>query len=146
MKSKKGLSPVVTTILLILLVIILAGLVFAWWKLLLVEQFEKFDESTGENRPIDEVCDKVVLDISLVGSQLTILNAGPIPVDKVNLVVDGSIVEEIELALSPGGIKTISLSNSYSGEKKIAPILIATSKKTNENKLYPCPKENWQTL
>lgn len=144
---KKALSPIITTILLVLLAIILALIIFLWARSTLTESLLKFDPSSSQDRPIEEICSSVSFDVS-IDSQISIVNTGNIPIKKFSLVLSsafgGSKIKELDDAdLSPGTSKTFELPSDVSIDKisAIVPILLTKNDK-GELKEYSCIKNS----
>lgn len=143
LKSKRALSPVITTILLIMLAVVLAVTVLLWARGFMGESLSKFDE------PIERACEQVNLIASLSGNQLSIINQGTVPVYKigVSIVTDSKteIIELEEINFLQGSSKIISDARLSSGVDKIIPILLGTGN-SGVVKQYSCPKANWVSL
>jgi FlaG/FlaF family flagellin (archaellin) len=148
-KNKQGLSPLITTIFLILLAIILAVIILLWATGFTGEKISKFIPSSGGDRPITEACEKVLLQVSITGTnELSIINQGDIPLYKLGVRVTDSAsgestVKEYDVVkgLSTGQSISIQSTQTLSGNKvSIVPILIGKSDKS-DTKEYNC--KNW---
>jgi flagellin-like protein len=150
MKNKRALSPVITTILLILLAIVLASIILLWSKGLIKEHITKFDASTSEEKPIDEMCSLVEFSAVASGKSILITNTGNINIYKIGIKVSSSggssEIDEKEVNLAPTFSKTIESSSELSGgEVQLIPILLGKKEKSGEITSYTC-KTNWQSL
>jgi flagellin-like protein len=132
MMKKKALSPVITTILLVLLAIVLAAIILLWARGFIKETPLKFDSSLNEDRPIQELCDKVRLEFALSGNDLSINNIGAIPVNKIQVIASAggsSSNDEYEINLNSGDSKSLTSTVDLNGKKvEIVPILLGKLK------------------
>lgn len=130
--EKKGLSPVITTVLLVLLAIVLSAIIWLWAKNFITETPLKFDPALNEERPISELCAKVVLQTSVLGDDLIVNNLGSIPVTKLQLKTSDSFSSnnlEYEVNLLSGDSKTITSTVSLLDKKiEVIPILLGKMK------------------
>lgn len=143
-KTKKAISPIITTVLLVLLALILAIIILLWARGFVQEPLIKFD------RPIEEACSSVGIQASITGSNdIAVNNIGDIPIYKLGVRISGAGASEIEtfdVSLDSGSSINIKTSSSLSGaEVQLVPILLGSSEE-NATKEYRCPKSNWQTL
>lgn len=88
--GKRGLSPVVASSLMILLVIVLASIVFLWTRGFISERIEKFGE------PIDNYCERVVIEVSRDGSRLDVLNSGDVDLRHLDIELSSGGTSEIQ--------------------------------------------------
>ena len=95
--SKKAISPVITTVLLILMVLVLSTIIIIWWKSFLGESITKLDESSNKQKSIEQFCSRVILDATLSGTNVTIVNTGSIPVYKVGFQKTTTTGSEIKI-------------------------------------------------
>lgn len=144
LKNKKALSQIITTVLLIVLALVIASLILVWAKGFIKESVLKFDE------PIERSCSQVVLESSLVGNQLLIVNQGSVPVYKLALYIssgpDHDIIspEETNFLIGSSRAITLDLDESQTLEKLI-PILRGKTK-SGEIGEYKCPEINWVSV
>lgn len=141
--GKRALSPIITTVLLVLLAIILASIIIFWAFGFIKEHITKFDSSTGEEKPIEDACSAVGLTVSNDGNQISLINTGNVPVNKVAIKVnsaDGSSLrEEQEINLIPGSSVVISSKDWNSGSTiQIIPILIGKTQNTGKYTEFTC--------
>jgi len=85
--AKKAISPVVTTILLVMIAIVLALIILLWARGFIKETLMKFGE------PIERACEQVNLQVSISGSELSVINQGSVPVYKLAVRIEGKISE-----------------------------------------------------
>jgi flagellin-like protein len=139
--KKKALSPVITTILLILLAIVLASIVLLWGQGFIKESLVKFDPALNEDRPIEELCDKVNFVGQVQGNSLIMNNLGEIPIHRINIKASSDVSsdsEEIEINLNVGASRTILTSLSLVGKQiEVTPILLGKNK-NEEISQYSC--------
>ncbi len=132
MMKKKALSPVITTILLVLLAIVLAAIILLWARGFVKETPLKFDSSLSEDRPIQELCDKVRLEFALSGNEISVNNIGAIPVNKMQVITSAggsSDNTEYEINVNSGDSKSVTSSVNLIGKKvDIVPILLGKLK------------------
>jgi flagellin-like protein len=149
--NKRGLSPIITTILLILLALVLAAIILLWARGFIQEKVSKFIPTSGEDRPIDEACEAVSLQIAITGNnELSIINKGDIPLYKLSIKIADSTSrtsttqENSQVkGLSAGQslvIQTDSSQPLLGNKVSVAPILLGKSDK-QETKEYNC--KNW---
>jgi len=141
--KEKGVSPVIATVLLIGMVIVLGLIIFLWMRALAQETVTKFE---GEN--IELACDKVQLEASIVGSQLTVSNLANTPIYDINVRIETPGVFETKRArdifsnwpkygLNQGGVFSGTASELNGAEIKITPILLGKSE-TGSQKTFTC--------
>ena len=132
MMKKKALSPVITTILLVLLAIVLASIILLWARGFVKETPLKFDSSLNEDRPIQELCDKVRLEFALFGNEISINNLGAIPVNKIQVITSAggsSSSTDYEINVNSGDSKSVTSGVDLTGKKvEIVPILLGKLK------------------
>lgn len=148
-KSKKAVSPIITTVLLILLALVLALIILLYFRGFLSEKIAKFIPTTGEERPISEACDAISLEVAIAGNnELSVINQGDIPLYKIGVrVLDSSTgdsnVKEYDnvKGLSAGQAIMVSTPDQQlSGNKvSVAAILIGKGNK-DATKEYNCKK------
>jgi flagellin-like protein len=153
--SKKAISPVITTVLLILMVLVLSAIILIWWKSFLGESLTKFDESSGEQKSIQQFCDKVNFDASLSGTDVTLINRANVPVYKVGFQKTTATQEKILIVnntqIIGGASKIIPLStflsdfHSDTDDLYFIPVLLG-SNDAGEQKEFQCPKSNWKKI
>ena len=73
--KKRGVSPIIATVLLIGMVVALALIVFVWFRSFTRETITKFED---EN--IELACDRIELQASYSGGDLSVANIGNVPV------------------------------------------------------------------
>jgi flagellin-like protein len=138
--GRRALSPVITTVLLILVAVILALIIWLWARGLVGEQLTKF--SGTEDRPIEEVCEGVIIRASISGSSIIVTNDGNIPVYKIGIIVSGfgssNTVTSNELNMITGSTKTVEVTNPDK-VSKIYPILLGKAQ-NEELHEYSCRK------
>jgi flagellin-like protein len=140
--KKKALSPVITTILLILLAIVLASIILLWARGWVKETPLKFDSTLNEERPIQEICNKVLLQPIVSDQTVIVNNVGSIPVHKIELIVSyggSSVRREYEVTLNAGDSVSIVSSIELTSDKKveIVPVLLGKMK-SGELSSYSC--------
>ena len=137
--NKRGISPVVATVLLITISIILIAIIFIWAKGTVTDVQVKFGED------INNVCNDISLDISVVGTTIDVVNnGGRVSVWGVALrTLDGDLEECIfNEVLTPGkAVSVNALTCTPDGDaddtniEAIIPIL-----ETDETEYYNCEK------
>jgi len=147
--SKKAISPVITTVLLVLMVLVLASIIVIWWKSFIGESITKFDES-GKPKSIETFCSKVVIDASLSGASVTVLNKGTIPIYKIGVQRESTTSKKIDLfnyQLIAGASRTFSLGYSPDSEDKLymIPILLGSNDQ-GEQKEFQCGEGTWKKI
>ena len=135
-KSKKAISPIITTILLIVLALVLALIILLWARGFMTEQVAKFDA------PIENSCKDVNLQASVSDDSITLSNMGNVPVYKIGIKVSSagsSGIEYKEVNLVQGGSSTITSTKTLTGNSvELVPVLLGKSQKTGETKEYNC--------
>lgn len=98
-KSKKAVSPVITTVLLILIVLVLALLIFLWARGFIKEQLSKFDE------PVERACKRIKIDASYSSTtkEVSVVNLGDIPIYQIGLNIEGGAEDQINYLESTSG-------------------------------------------
>lgn len=144
--KKKGVSPVIATVLLIGIVIALSLIVFIWMSTFIGETITKFD---GEN--VELVCDKVEIDASYDGAQLSVLNIGNVPIYDLRIKTSSASGFSTQNArttakeswskygLNPGG--TFVGDMNLGGDVSIIPILLGDSE--SGRKVFACDKNEY---
>ena len=109
MKSKRGISPIISTILLISIVIVLALIILIWARGFWSEAVEK------QGRSAEQVCQEVNLQaVYLSGGDIQVTNIGNVPIFKLEAKKQGSLstdVENIQETLEIGQSVTINIAN-----------------------------------
>jgi flagellin-like protein len=145
--KKKALSPVIATVLLMLLAVVLASVILLWARGFVKETPLKFDSSVNENRPIQELCDKVRLETAISGNDVVINNIGAIPVNKISLLISSSGTsekKEYEVNVNSGDSNIINSVVPLAGKKvELIPILLGTMK-SGELSSYTCLNNKFQ--
>ena len=143
--SKKALSPVITTVLLILLAIVLAAIIMLWAFGFFGEHVMKFDPSTNEDKSIDEACSSVLLEASVSGNEVSVLNTGNVAINKIAIrksSSDGSSsIEEKEVNLIPGQSTSVVATDLSGKIIEISPILLGKKQKSQELSEYTCEEK-----
>jgi len=152
--SKKAISPVITTVLLVLMVLVLASIIVIWWNSFMGESITKIDESSKTPKSIEQFCSRVVIDGTLIGANVSVVNTGSVPVYKIGFQKKTKTDTKIEISDSQiigGASKSVGISssmipNSGAGDKLyIIPILLGNDK-DGEQKEFQCPEENWKQI
>ncbi|MEM3122284.1 MAG: archaellin/type IV pilin N-terminal domain-containing protein [Candidatus Pacearchaeota archaeon] len=119
--KKRGISPVVATVLLITIAIIVVAIIWVWAKSSVKEGTLKF------NKPIEQSCKEVSLEISINGDSISVVNKGNVAVKKIALKDTlGELYTCNEVTTPRGGTASSSLSScGASGRtiKSIIPVL-----------------------
>lgn len=143
-RSRKAVSPVISTVLLITIVIILAVIIFLWASKFVEEAIEK--EVAGVKKTVDKFCTEVDFKASIVDSKLFIVNEGNIPIYEINIkkkTAGTTIVKnytiDLDAASTSDGIplEEVGLDTGYD-EVTIIPTLLG--KAGNKKKKYNCPE------
>ncbi len=138
MKSKKALSPIITTVLLILIALVLASIIYIWAGNFGTEQVAKFDE------PIENACSEVRLEAAITGDKsVSVINQGSIPVYQLVFLVESSGNSDKEnhtVNLIAGGATSVATIASLTGKQvTLTPILLGTLKKDpSKNEEFLC--------
>jgi len=150
-KSKRGLSPVVTTALLILVAIILFIIIMVWVKSFIKEQVEK--DLGGGPEPIQNFCDKVQFSADIYidadGPKVSMENNGDVPIYGVEVKVRKlASIKSAGIATHPFSVKSgdtienIEVLGDGSGEiavgNKVTLVPILLGEGTSEQKMYTC--------
>ena len=148
-KSRKGLSPVVSTILLIAIVIIIAIIIFLWARRFIGEIGEK--EILGVRKSVDKFCSEVKFEASVDSGKLYIVNTGDVPIWEINIKqintnTGTSIVRNVTIQLEGGSTYNpepteadrITITGDYN-KLVIIPVLLGETSKTR--KKFPCDEE-----
>jgi len=139
-KSKRSISPIISTVLLVMIVIILAGIILLWSRGFIKEKVLKFD------KPIETVCSDVSIRTFVnEDNSFGFTNIGNIPIYAIDLKTSegwSSTIDKIEKTVE-AGTSTIIEGHTYNSddEIKIIPILIG---KTDSGKVkeFSCGDSN----
>lgn len=137
-KSKRSLSPVISTVLLIMIVLILASIIILWARGFIKEKVIKFD------KPIDTICSEVSIRTFINDDDsFGFTNIGNIPIYAVDLKISNgwsSEIYKIEEKVD-AGFSTILPGHTYNSDEefKIIPILIGKSE-SGGVKEFTCPE------
>ena len=143
-KTKRGLSPVITTVLLIALVVVSTSIVFLWFRGMVEEGVTKF----GKN--IKLACDDVDFRAEYNSGTLNIVNNGNIPIYSFDVRISSGGNFETKEMKEISGIDWpetgLAQGNAFSGnigsevgsanEIVVSPILVGTS--NSGQKTYIC--------
>lgn len=133
--SDKGISPVVATVLLIAIVIVLVLIVFIWARGFIKEVVMKNEETAEKS------CNKINLQISLVGDNLQINNIGNIPLYRVDIRVTtggDSSIKRSEKNIPAGGGDSITDISGLSSADKIEVIPVILGEVDDTRTAYVC--------
>ena len=133
--KRKGVSPIIATVLLIGMVIALALIIFIWMRSFTRETITKFED---EN--IELACDKVEFQASMIGSEVSILNLGNVPIYDLKLKIIGAggyTSESIrdssnwpKYGLNPGSTFVGTITGLSTAEEVVLiPVLLGNSEK-----------------
>jgi flagellin-like protein len=133
MKSKKGISPLIATVLLISIAIALFVIIYLWVSGFQGERISKF------GAPIENSCQNIYLQLTVIGSQLQIENDGSVPVYKIEVFnVAGGSTTKIDDFIIELGVGTETWVDVYSCQQlKVVPVLLGQDESGNE-KEYIC--------
>jgi len=150
--SKKAISPVITTVLLVLMVLVLSSIIIIWWRGFIGESITKLDESSGKQKSIEQFCSRVILDATISGTNISIVNTGSVPVYKVGFQKTTKTNTEIKIIdnsqIIGGASKTISLPftvNSATDKLSLIPVLLGNNDR-GDQKEFQCPEANWKKI
>jgi hypothetical protein len=139
-KTKKAVSPMISTVLLIMIAIIIAIIILLWGRGFIKEKLLKFNE------PIDNVCSRVEIK-PFVNPDNTygFTNTGNTPIYQLDLKKTqggSSTVRRIEESVNPAA--SIVLGDDYGDveEIKIIPVLLGKTSGSGKQKIYACPEKN----
>lgn len=145
-KSRRAISPVITTVLLVLIAIVLAVIILLWARGFIKEKVMKFDE------PAERACEKVDFDASLGDSRdsLFVNNIGNVHIYKIAARVtkdgDSTILQSSTENFGVGSSKSASFSSTLDGEIEVIPIILGKKEKSGEMQEYQCPEEYWKAI
>ncbi len=127
-KSKKALSPIITTVLLIVVALVLASIIYFWASNFKGEQISKFDQ------PIEQACEEVQIDAAISGdNSLSIINQGSLPIYKISvLVISGGTTDKLDKEVNIAGGQSAAViftTASFTGKNvEVVPILLGSVK------------------
>ena len=145
-KSKKAISPVITTTLLVLVAILLAAMIFFWAKGFIQEKTMKF------NQPIENACADVKLQAAISGDGISVINNGDVVLYRLDAQVSNGGSSTIyknltQLNIARGFSDVITYSGaSLSGTVKVIPVLLGKKEKSGETQEFTCPSQYWQQI
>lgn len=143
MKSKKGVSPVITTVLLVLIVLTLASLIIVWGVTFIPEAIAKFDS------PIENACQNVDFTAQKVSdSTISIVNVGNVYIYKIGVKEVGgprSQIKENAVELTSGETYSALNIGISSGQVSVIPIILGLTE-SGEYQEYSCEEANWKTV
>ncbi len=147
-KTKKGISPVVSTILLIAIVLILAIIIFLWASSFIEEIGEK--NIGGVTKTADKFCSEVNFRAFISDGEFYVKNEGNIPIYEVNVKRSSggkSTVKNYTIDLDAGAISDpispddVGLTSPIGDDEvTITPVLMG--KVGNTKKKYVCDRVN----
>lgn len=131
-RSRKGLSPVISTIILIMIVIIIAIVIILWFRIFFKEVVLK--DVGGDSKRAEDFCKDIQLRaVTNPDGSVVVSNEGNVPVNSLVIKTssaDGSSdTQTLGISINPGYSQSIP-SNKVSGysEVKIIPILLGKKK------------------
>ena len=132
MKNKRGVSPIIATVLLIVIVVILAMIIFLWARSFVGEAIQK------KNKPIEQSCGEVNLELSYREGVLYATNKGNIPI--YNLEISKKSGASIDTQNSGKGITlgaslTVNVGPDYD-EIEVFPVILGQTE--TGKKSYIC--------
>lgn len=146
MKTKKAVSPLVSTVLLIMIVIVLALIIIMWSRGFIKEAITK--DIAGQVETVDNLCRQIKLSavVNDADGSFGFTNNGNIPIYSfdVKFTENGSSnLDRRNIPANPGITIMINGSGKYTDhtEIKIIPILLGKIK-SGSTQEFTCPDEN----
>ncbi len=143
-KSKKAVSPIISTVLLVMIVIIVAIIILMWSRGFIKEAIEK--EVGGETKRVEQFCSELSM-VAILNNEgsFGFTNNGNVPIYSLNLKLTGGIVgagssDTVNIRPEKGGLVNPGFStlikdefgNYYDyydyDEVKIIPVLLGKTK------------------